>query len=93
MFVGLCRLELHLPGCRSLKDKRMLLRSLLDRLRRKYNLSAAEVEGQDLWQRSVLGLALVNSRKSGADKTMSGIIRYIERERDMEVIECDVQVL
>ena len=93
MFVSVCRLELYLPGCASLKDKRALLRSLLDRLRRKNNLAVAEVEGQDLWQRSVLGLANVNSRKQGAEEAMAKVVRCIEREEDMEVISYELEVL
>lgn len=82
-----------MPGCASLKEKRALLRSLLDRLRRKNNLAVAEVEGQDLWQWSVLGLANVNSRKKGAERTMADVIRYIECEEDMEVVGCEMEVL
>ena len=93
MFVGICRIELHLPGCQSLKDKRVLLRSLLDRLRKRYNLSVAEVDGQDLWQRCTLGFSNVNSSKGGAERTIAEVIRYVEREDEMEIIKCEVDVL
>ena len=59
MIVGLCTVELFLPESQSLKDKRQVLLSLKDRLREKFNLSVAEVDGQDLWQKAVLGLACV----------------------------------
>ena len=59
MVVGVCTVELFIPESQSLKDKRQVLHSLKDRLRGKFNLSVAEVDGQDLWQKAVLGMACV----------------------------------
>ncbi|MEK7823126.1 MAG: DUF503 domain-containing protein [Nitrospirota bacterium] len=59
MIVGLLSLELHLPESNSLKSKRMIIKSLKDRIRNKFNVSIAEVDANDLWQRSVLGVACV----------------------------------
>ena len=58
MFVGIVRIELHLPGCTSLKDKRSIVRGLKDRIRERLHAAAAEVEFQDLWQRAALGVAV-----------------------------------
>jgi uncharacterized protein YlxP (DUF503 family) len=55
--VGLCTIELFLGDSQSLKDKRQILSSLKDRLRQKFNLSVAEIDAQDLWQKGVLALA------------------------------------
>ena len=57
MIVGVCTVELFIGDSRSLKDKRQVLHSLKDRLRGKFNLSVAEVDGHDLWQKAVLGMA------------------------------------
>lgn len=59
MIVGLLTLDLHFPESKSLKDKRWLLRSIKDRIRNKFNVSVAEVGANDLWQRSVVGIACV----------------------------------
>jgi uncharacterized protein YlxP (DUF503 family) len=56
MVVGLCTIELHLPGSQSLKAKRQVLLSLKDRLREKFNVSVAEVAEHDRWQKAVLGI-------------------------------------
>ena len=56
IIVGLCTVELFIPESQSLKDKRQVLLSLKDRLREKFNLSVAEVDGQDLWQKAYWGL-------------------------------------
>ena len=60
MVIGLLSIELHLPGARSLKDKRMVLRSVKDRLK-KFNVSVSETEHQDLWQRAELGVVTVST--------------------------------
>ncbi len=61
MVVGIVRVELHLPGAQSLKDKRQVVRSLKERLRERVHASVAEVEYQDLWQRTAIGIAVVGS--------------------------------
>ncbi|HYL62256.1 MAG TPA: DUF503 domain-containing protein [Candidatus Methylomirabilis sp.] len=64
MPVGLLTLELHIPDAQSLKDKRQVLRSLKDRLRRQFNVAVAELEHHDVWQRSVVGVVtLANEEK------------------------------
>lgn len=59
MVVGIVRVDLHLPGARSLKDKRQVVRSMKERIRERVHASVAEVEYQDLWQRAALGIAVV----------------------------------
>ena len=62
MVVGLLSVELHIGGARSLKEKRFVLRGLKDRLRGSFNVSVAEVEFQDLWQRAGLAVVAVAAR-------------------------------
>lgn len=59
MVVGIVRVDLHLPGARSLKDKRQVVRSMKERIRERVHASVAEVEHQDLWQRAALGIVVV----------------------------------
>src|SRR5579863_8801924 len=66
MPVGLLTLELHIPDAQSLKDKRQVLRSLKDKLRREFNVAVAELDHHDVWQRSVIGVVtLSNEEKIG----------------------------
>jgi uncharacterized protein YlxP (DUF503 family) len=76
MVVGVVRIELHLPGSRSLKDKRQVVRSLKERLRERVHASVAEVEHQDLWQRAALGLAVV-AADGGQVRERLGLARSI----------------
>lgn len=67
--------ELHLEGCRSLKDKRHILRSLKDRLRRQFNVSVAETDHNDLWQRAELTVCVVSNERTHA----ADVLRQVDR--------------
>jgi uncharacterized protein YlxP (DUF503 family) len=73
MFVGVLRLVLHLPASGSLKSKRHLLRSAIDRIRARFNVSIAEVAENDLWQRSVLGVTAVGNDHAFVNETLDKV--------------------
>ena len=73
MVIGLLTLDLHFPGARSLKDKRQALRSLETKLRNRFNVSVAEVEHQDLWQRARLAVVTVNTDHGHLDSTLQHV--------------------
>ena len=77
MIVGVCKLELILPECHSLKDKRRILRSLKDRTAHKFSVTVAEVDAQDLWQRAVLGFAVVGGEGAWVGSLVDRIKNYI----------------
>lgn len=94
MFVGICRLGMHLPAAKSLKDKRAIVQSLTSRLRNEFSLAAAEVEGQDRHQWAVIGLAVVSNESGHAREVLEKAARYVESSRlDAELIEIDIDVL
>ena len=76
--VGLLSVELFLPDAQSLKDKRMVLRQVKDRLR-KFNVSVAEVEHQQLWQRAGLGIVSISNGHDLVDKSLDAVLEEIER--------------
>jgi hypothetical protein len=78
MTVALLSVELHLPLAQSLKDKRMVLRRLKDRLK-PFNVSVAEVAHQDLWQRAGIAVATVASDDEMAGRTLNSALQEIER--------------
>ena len=69
MFVGLLTLELHIAEARSLKDKRQILRSLKDRLRRKFNVAVAELDFQDVWQSATVGVVTLSAASQHVSMT------------------------
>ena len=68
-----------------MKAKRMVLRSLKDRIRRNFNVSIAEVEDNDQWQSAVLAVALVSNDKRFANQVLSKVMDFIESSRDLVV--------
>jgi uncharacterized protein YlxP (DUF503 family) len=78
MVVALLSIELVLPGAQSLKDKRMVLRRLKDRLT-KFNIAVAEVEHHDLWQRAGLGIVTISTAQAHAEQELAAVADEIER--------------
>lgn len=91
--VGLCVVQLHLPGVTSLKGKRQILRSLKDRLREHHNVAVAEVEHQDLWQRATVGIVAIASAHVRLEQTFATIQEEVERRIPGEVLGFDVEYL
>ncbi len=77
MFVGVLRLTLHLPAPGSLKSKRHLVRSAIDRVKARFNVSIAEVDDNDLWQRSVVGVTAVGNDHSFVNETLDKVTHFI----------------
>ena len=78
MVVGVLRLTLFLPENHSLKGKRQVLRSIKDRVRNKFNVSIAESDAHDLWQRAELGICQVGSDRAFVDRALREVVNYIE---------------
>jgi len=77
MFVGVLRLTLHLPAPGSLKSKRHLVRSAVDRVKARYNVSIAEVAENDLWQRSVVGVSAVGNDAAFVHETLDKVADFV----------------
>jgi uncharacterized protein YlxP (DUF503 family) len=78
MEIALLTIDIHLPDAQSLKDKREVVRQLKDRLRARFNVSVAEVNANDLWQRAQVAVVSVNSDHVYLDQVMSAIEREVE---------------
>jgi hypothetical protein len=93
MIVGASVVELHIEGCHSLKAKRGVVRSIAQRVRNHFNLSVAEVGGQDTWQRAVLGLAAAGLDEIGVRRVLDRAAAFIEELHLAEVRNVDVDVV
>jgi uncharacterized protein YlxP (DUF503 family) len=93
IIVGLCTVELFISESQSLKDKRQVLLSLKDRLREKFNLSVAEVDGQDLWQKAVLGLACVSNEGRYVNQVCDQALNLIRSVPAVEIVQSRVELL
>jgi uncharacterized protein len=86
MIYGLCELELLIAGSQSLKDKRQVLRHLKEKIRHKFNVSVAEVDYQDLWQRAMLGMACVGNDREFVREVLSKAAEIVESSSEVEVL-------
>lgn len=83
-------LLLHLPRPQSLKEKRMVLRSLKDRLRTRFNVSIAELGEMDKWQKSELGVCAIGNDRSYLEGTAESVARFVSEERSVAVIDHEI---
>jgi uncharacterized protein YlxP (DUF503 family) len=82
MVIGVMTLEFHLPSCQSLKSKRYIVKSLKDRLFNKFNVSVAEIEYQDLWQRTKIAVVTVSANKRFANSVLSKAMDLARLEKE-----------
>lgn len=93
MIVGICKLDLRIYGCRSLKEKRRVLRRLKDRTRNAFEVNVAEVGSQDLWQRAELGFAAVGNEQAVIEGLLQKMTNFIEGQGDVGIIDRCVEII
>ncbi len=91
MPIGLLTLQIHIPDARSLKDKRQVLRSLKDRLRGHFNVAVAELDHQELWQRSVIGVVGISSDERHLEQSMAEVAAESERILGRDLIGQEIE--
>jgi uncharacterized protein YlxP (DUF503 family) len=89
LYVLALAVEVHLPACRSLKDRRAVVRPVLEGARHRYRVSSADVGFQDKWQRARLGFAVVGSSEQQASEIMDDVERFVWSFTDLEVSSVD----
>lgn len=94
MKVGVCRVRLRLPENHSLKGKRHVVKSVIERVKNKYNVSIAEVDEQDAWQVISLGISCVSESAPHANEVLSKVVDFIEKSRfDVEMLDYDLEII
>ena len=89
MIVGAVKVTIYAPWVHSLKEKRMVVKSLCAKIKNKFNVSVAEVEDQDIHQRIVLGIVCVVSEASVANSMVDNVLNFIERNTEGEIIDIE----
>ncbi len=93
MIVGVCTIDLHLPGIGSLKGKRQVLLSLKERIKNKHNVSIAEIDENDLWQRAVLGIACVANEGRYVNQVLDAVVNAIRANPAVEIVRHQTELL
>jgi uncharacterized protein len=91
--VALVRFDLRIPGVTSLKEKRHVVKTLTASLRAKFNVSVAEVDHQDLWQRTAIAVSAVGAEGFHLRKVMHEVERHVERWLEVEIIDRELSLL
>ncbi len=94
MVIGICRVELHLPGNSSLKGKRSRIKPILSRLRHEFNLATAEVGHNDVWQSAEIALVTVSNHTGRTHTVLERAVHWIEiHHPDVQVVDWSIEVL
>jgi uncharacterized protein YlxP (DUF503 family) len=93
MPVGLLTLELHIADAQSLKDKRQVLRSLKDKLRREFNVAVAELDHHDVWQRSVVGIVTLSNEEKHVKEMLDKVLEAADRILGSTLINQNFEII
>lgn len=93
MIVGIVQFQLRFAESHSLKDKRMVLKSLKDRLRQRFNIAVAEIGDQDKWQSSLIGVASIGNDKRYLNGLLTDVHSWIERSGQVELVSSQMEFL
>ena len=89
MKLGTLRIVLQIPQSRSLKTKRQVVKGLKDRLKNRFNISIAEVDDNDLWQRATLGVAIVANEQVFIDQVLESVENYIASNPEVIIVDSE----
>lgn len=93
MIIGTLEVKLIVPWSHSLKEKRMVLRSITERIKNKFNVSVAEVDNQDLHQSIVLGIACVSNETSHVSSVLQKVLDYIEGNCEAPIVDSIIEII
>ncbi len=94
MIIGSCQITIHIPDSKSLKHKRYVIKSIIARVKNKFNVSIAEIDSLDLWQKSTLGIVCVNTDSRHANETLSKVVNLIEKDlKEGYIIDYGIEII
>ena len=93
MIVGVVRVDIHFPEANSLKAKRKILLSIKDKIKNKFNVSVAELEDNDKWQRGVIGIAVISNDQKHANAVLSNVMNLINGRPEIVVTNMQMEWL
>lgn len=93
MVIGVCKIFLHIDEAFSLKEKRHIVKSIIERLRSRYNASIAEVDANDKWQNAVIGISCVSNEAGHADSVMANIVNFVENDGRAVLVDYSTEII
>lgn len=93
MIVGICTLKLKLYESNSLKEKRHITKSIIGRIQSRFNVSIAEIGLNDSWQTSIIGFSCVTNDTQHANQIISKVLKFIDGDSRVEIIDYDIEIM
>ncbi|HBC30052.1 MAG TPA: DUF503 domain-containing protein [Clostridiales bacterium] len=93
MIVCSCEIEILIYSSNSLKEKRQVVKSIIERIKSKFNASVAEVGYNELWNRAAIGIAVVSNNRSLCDASISKIVKFIDYDERVEILSCHKETI
>lgn len=93
MVIGSCTIKLRLFEVNSLKDKRQIIKSIIGRIKSRFNVSIAEIDLNNSWQTTLIGFACVTNDSHHANQILSNVIRFIDEDSRVEILEENIEIL
>jgi len=93
VFIGVAKIWLDIPACKSLKEKRGVIKPLLSKLRDRFQVAAAEIGHHDAWNSSVIGVSLLGNRGQDIEKYLQSVIESVLRNRRARLIDYKTEIL
>ncbi len=94
MNVGVARVSLRIPENMDLKGKRMVLKSIIGRVKSRFDVAVAEVDDNDSWQHAVIGICCISNNKRHSNEVLSKVVRFIETGRfDVEFLDYSIEII
>ena len=93
MIIGACELKLQIFEANSLKEKRQAIKSIMGRLKSRFNISIAEVGLNDSWKTTIIGFACVTNDSQYANEIISKVLKFIDGDSRVEIIEYEIELL
>ncbi len=94
MSIGVLTLQLQLPGCKSLKEKRSRLKPLISRLHREFNISVAELSHQDVWDVATIGCAMISNDHQFSESSLQTVIHWLNKNwPDITLVDDHIEII
>lgn len=93
MIIGACTLKLLIYESNSLKDKRHVIKSIIGKIQSRFNVSIAELDLNDSWQTSIIGFACVTNDTTHANQVITNVVKFIDGDSRVEIVEHNIEIL
>lgn len=93
MLIGICTCEIFIYEANSLKEKRRIVKSIIEKSKNRFNISISEVGFNDKWQKALIGFAVVSNDKIIVEQTIESVIKFMSSYSEIEIIDIDREIL